>query len=241
MVNAKAIWSLAIGLSIAIHFVIVVLFYQDSINHGDDGYLEVELSLDDPKDDPSTQTKLELPAPPQFESFPTMPEHLEIVPPEIDLTPTLDLAPESLSELPAISLDIDYTVDSFDVLGDASTIKFGTGVTEESARQKGSESVETNYLKRVSAHIHRFKIYPREARVAKQEGTVIVQLTLNEDGSVQAKNVTSSSGVEMLDEEALKIVSRADPLPKFPSALVEIIGTELTISTAINFKLNDSD
>lgn len=241
MINSRTIWTFAIGLSILAHCVVFAVFYEGGQSYGDDGYLEVELSLEEPKRDQQTQTKQALPAPPRQEVVPPMPEPTELIPIDIDLTPTIDISPEDFSELPEISLDVQNLNDSFDPLGDSNSIYFGTGPTDESARKKGSESVESNYLKRVSTRIHRFKLYPREARIAKQEGTVVIELTLDSDGRVQDKNITSSSGIDLLDEAALQIITKADPFPKFPSALVKKIGSQLKFSTAINYKLSDSD
>lgn len=241
MINAKTIWTCAIGLSILAHFVVFTLFYEGGTNFGDDGYLEVELSLEEPKKDQRTQTKQALPAPPRLESAPTMPEQIEMDPIEIDLTPTIEMTPDDIAELPEFSLDIQNFTDSYDPMGDSTTIYFGTGNTDESAKRKGAETLESNYLKRVSARIHRFKQYPREARLAKQEGSVVIQLTLDANGKVKDKKITSSSGIDLLDDEALQIIARAEPLPKFSAALVEKIGTQLKFSTSINFKLSDSE
>lgn len=241
MINSRTIWTFAIGLSILAHFVIFALFYEGGRSYGDDGYLEVELSLEEPKRDQQTQTKQALPAPPRQEVMPPIPEPTELIPMDIDLTPTIDIAPEDFLDLPEISLDVQNLNDSFEPLGDSNNIFFGTGPTDESVRKKGTESVESNYLKRVSTRIHRFKHYPREARIAKQEGTVVIQLTLDSDGRVQDKNITSSSGIDLLDEAALQLITKADPFPKFPSALVKRVGTQLKFSTAINYKLSDTE
>ena len=229
------------GLSVIAHFVVFSLFYQGGTNYGDDGYLEVELSLEEPKIDQRTQTKQALPAPPKLETIPTLPEQIEVVPIDIDLHPTIDASSEIMTELPEISLDIENLTDSMDTLGDSNTFFVGTSTTDASASRRGTETLENKYLKRVGARIHKFKQYPREARVAKQEGTVVIQLTLDANGNVQDKKITSSSGIDLLDDEALQIISRAEPLPKFPAALVKKIGTQLKFSTSINFKLRDSE
>ena len=241
MINSRTIWTFAIGMSILAHFVVFAMFFEGGKSYGDDGYLEVELSLEEPKKDQQTQIKQALPAPPRQEVVPPIPEPAELIPVDIDLTPTIDIFKEDFSELPEISLEVQNLNDSFDQFGDSNSDFLGTGLSDESARKKGSESVESNYLKRVSARIHRFKRYPREARIAKQEGTVVIQLTLDSDGSVHDKNITSSSSIELLDKAALQIITKADPFPKFPSALVKRVGSQLKFSTAINYKLSDSD
>lgn len=241
MIHSKTIWTIAIALSVIAHFVIFMLYYQSATDHGDDGYLEVELSLENPKNDERTQTKQSLPAPPKLHALPKMPETVEIEPFDLDFTPTIDISPEEVSELPALSLEVESFTDSFDTLGESTTLFYGSSTSDESARSSGKDSVENNYLKRVSTRIHRFKQYPREARIAKIEGTVIMQLTLKSDGSVRDKKITTSSDIDIFDAEALAIIERAEPFPKFPTALVEKIGSQLKFSTSINFKLSESE
>ena len=223
------------------HLLIFMVFFRENLEHGDDGYLEVELSLQDPKEDSQTQIKQEAPPPPKMEALPTIPEFLETIPPVVNITPTIELSFEDEPIIPSLSLDVENMTDSFDNMGNFDDLVVGFSESDESARRRGKESLENSYLKRIGARIQRFKQYPREARIAKQEGTVIIQLTLDSDGKVKDKNITTSSGIDLLDEEALRIITRAEPLPKFPSALVKKIGSQLKFSTSINFKLSDSE
>jgi len=50
--------------------------------------------------------------------------------------------------------------------------------------------------------------YPRESRRHREEGTVVLALTLDVDGSVAAISVAESSGFQRLDEAALRAVRK---------------------------------
>jgi len=51
-------------------------------------------------------------------------------------------------------------------------------------------------------------IYPRESRRRREEGIVVLALTLDPDGSVAAISVAESSGFDRLDEAALRAVRK---------------------------------
>lgn len=50
--------------------------------------------------------------------------------------------------------------------------------------------------------------YPRESRRHREQGTVVLALTLDLDGAVEAISVARSSGFDRLDEAALRAVRR---------------------------------
>jgi protein TonB len=78
--------------------------------------------------------------------------------------------------------------------------------------QAGSDA----YNALVFGHLQRFKRYPSSARGA--QGTVVVRFVLSRAGAVIESAVTKSSGNDVLDREALKILRRASPFPPFPAA-----------------------
>lgn len=71
------------------------------------------------------------------------------------------------------------------------------------------------YRDLVAAHLQRFKRAPKGGG----NGTAVVSFTLDSSGRVTAKNVAKSSGSPTLDEAALTMISRADPMPRFPAAM----------------------
>jgi protein TonB len=80
---------------------------------------------------------------------------------------------------------------------------------------------------RLQAHLTRFKRYPAEAQMRRQEGTSMLRFTMTRDGRVLSFGLASSSGHEALDREALSLLDRAQPLPPLPpevsQATIELV------------------
>ncbi len=64
--------------------------------------------------------------------------------------------------------------------------------------------------------------YPKSARLAKLEGSLLLQVEIKHTGEVLNIKVLRSSGQSILDEAAQKTVSLAAPYPKFDPELREI-------------------
>jgi periplasmic protein TonB len=72
---------------------------------------------------------------------------------------------------------------------------------------------------RLAAHIERFKRYPAEARSHSVTGTVIVSYTIDREGHLLRSSIVQSSGSAALDQEALAMLVRAQPMPRPPEEL----------------------
>lgn len=70
-----------------------------------------------------------------------------------------------------------------------------------------------NYASTLSAHLNRFK------RPAKGQGTVVVSFTVERSGRVTARSIVRSSGSSAVDDEAMAMIVRAQPMPPFPAAV----------------------
>src|SRR3569833_2506081 len=79
-----------------------------------------------------------------------------------------------------------------------------------------TQAASNVYNALIVGHLDRFKRYPAAARNAV--GKTTVRFALNRDGKLIDVAITKSSGNNILDQEALAIVRRADPFPKFPAA-----------------------
>jgi periplasmic protein TonB len=64
-----------------------------------------------------------------------------------------------------------------------------------------------------------FRRYPAAAREAKAQRTVGIAFTMRRDGKVLNAWVNTSSGTAALDQEAIDMVRRAEPLPQVPPEL----------------------
>jgi periplasmic protein TonB len=67
------------------------------------------------------------------------------------------------------------------------------------------------------AHIEHFKRYPPKARARGDQGLARVAFTVDRDGWVRETRLVQSSGSPELDEEALAMLTRAQPLPRPPN------------------------
>ena len=73
-----------------------------------------------------------------------------------------------------------------------------------------------DYLERLKRHLARHRDYPRAAINARQEGTVQFSIVIAADGRVLGARIERSSGHVLLDEAALAMVQRANPVPPLP-------------------------
>jgi len=72
---------------------------------------------------------------------------------------------------------------------------------------------QKDYYALITAAIEKAKTYPFFARKKKIEGTVIAAFRINAKGYPQDINIRKSSGFEILDSTAIKIVIKAAPFP----------------------------
>ena len=93
-----------------------------------------------------------------------------------------------------------------------------------------------DYRERLLAHIQPFRRYPAQAHArdadARGDARGIVQLVFMVDkgGSVMGVWVKTSSGVEILDAEAVATILRAQPMPRVPPGLPAPLMVQLPVS-----------
>ena len=61
--------------------------------------------------------------------------------------------------------------------------------------------------------------YPDEARRRGLEGTVVINIGVRRNGSVERADIVQSSGVALLDDAALRIARLAEPYPPLPKTV----------------------
>ena len=93
----------------------------------------------------------------------------------------------------------------------------------ESAQTGRLSQTEIDALERykagVRAEILKNRVYPRQAKRKKQQGTVLLGFRLLPDGTVRRLEVRRSSGVGALDKAALTAVSRVGQFSVFPDSV----------------------
>jgi protein TonB len=86
----------------------------------------------------------------------------------------------------------------------------------------------------LSAHIEHFKRYPAAARSRGDEGIPTVEFTIDHEGRLLSSRIDRSSGSAALDNEALAMLVRAQPMPRPPGQLSD---AELTFVVAVRFNI----
>lgn len=101
---------------------------------------------------------------------------------------------------------------------------------------ESSDDLAAEFERTLLRHLARFQHYPAAALDAKLEGTVQLVFVMRRDGSVSSAWIGSSSGAQILDQEAMAILRRAEPLPNVP----EKLPAPLNIKWPVVFRLPNS-
>ena len=86
------------------------------------------------------------------------------------------------------------------------------------------------------AQLEKFKRYPSEAMLDHQEGVPTVTFSMDRKGHILTVALASSSGNSLLDQEALALPKRAQPLPVPPDS---IEGDIVTLTVPVEFYIHE--
>jgi len=103
-------------------------------------------------------------------------------------------------------------------------------------QRSGGAGVVARYAGVLKGWLQKNMHYPRAARLAGQEGDVVVRFVIDRDGNVQSVELESGSGYELLDREATEMVERGDPFPAMP---VDMPGDRLEVRVPVSFHVRD--
>ena len=92
------------------------------------------------------------------------------------------------------------------------------------------------YRLQVASAARKYKRYPRVAIDNNWEGAVLIRVVIAANGRIAAVSVKTSSGYEVLDEQALDMFRKAAPLVQIPAALR---GKEFAIEVRAIYNLKD--
>jgi len=84
------------------------------------------------------------------------------------------------------------------------------------------------------AWIEKYKRYPRVAQEQRQQGVVYLRFAMDRHGRVTSSQINKSSGFELLDDEVLELIQRAQPLPAPPP---EVPGDPISLVVPVAFLL----
>jgi protein TonB len=97
-----------------------------------------------------------------------------------------------------------------------------------------ASNVQPNWRSALIGRLQEAKRYPAAARARDEQGVATITFTLDRQGHVVSVALTRSSGSAALDEEAVALIRRAEPLPALPP---EMHGDTITLTAPISFAL----
>lgn len=101
-----------------------------------------------------------------------------------------------------------------------------------SANSSGGSGVMARYAGVLKGWLEKNMHYPRAARLAGQQGKVVVRFIIDRQGNVKSIKLESRSGFPLLDREAREMIERGDPFPAMPN---EMPGQELEVRVPVSF------
>ena len=97
-----------------------------------------------------------------------------------------------------------------------------------------SPAARASWQAQLVAWLEKYKRYPRVAQEQRQQGMVHLRFTIDREGKVLASEINKSSGFELLDEEVLALIQRAQPVPAPPP---EVTGNRIEMLVPVSFSL----
>lgn len=105
-------------------------------------------------------------------------------------------------------------------------------ITNNTSRIKNNNNETLNKL--LNAELEKHFYYPRAAQRKNREGNVLLAFTINSDGKIENIHINKSSGYTILDNAAIRALSRAGNSKNFAMALN---GRHTELTVPINYRL----
>jgi protein TonB len=148
-----------------------------------------------------------------------------------DIRPRLTIPSPVVPVVPAFSIDADAVVAAAPS-GPPAAAPSPASAAPASGASDGSALAA--YLARVSAHMQLRLRKPLVAARLGETGEASVHLVFNRAGHVLSVELIKSSGHKDLDEEAIAVVKRSDPLPPIPPDIkADVINAQMPVNFAI--------
>lgn len=93
------------------------------------------------------------------------------------------------------------------------------------------DSRYVDYFRGIYAKVHPLWLFPKKLEILMEQGDVLVQFTILEDGSIQDVRIRKSSGYHEFDRNVLAAIQKAAPFEPIPPRL----GRRLTVLAPFEF------
>lgn len=176
--------------------------------------------------DPAPEPKPEPPAPepkPQSQPEP-LPQ------PEEPDTPIADDKSEAKSK-PEPERESESRQEPSEVASKAQQQSTGRASQERAGGTRGDAK---SYFAKLMAWLHQHKNYPPELKKEKVQGVVVIKFSINQSGEVISASIKTGSGHASLDQAALDMLERANPVPPIPEAMAR---ERLTLAIPVEYSL----
>src|SRR5262249_34959701 len=102
------------------------------------------------------------------------------------------------------------------------------------ASASSSPAARSSWQAQLVAWLEKYKRYPRVAQEQRQQRVVHLRFTIEREGKVLTSEINKSSGFELLDNEVLALIQRAQPVPAPPP---EVPGNRIEMLVPVSFSL----
>lgn len=101
----------------------------------------------------------------------------------------------------------------------------------------GDPAADIQYVRRLTAWLERNKRYPTKSRRRREEGTVLLNFTIDREGRLIGYELIQTAPYPALNASVEQMIKRASPLPTPPSTMQAGAPT-ISFTVPINFSLN---
>ncbi|MBF0611651.1 MAG: energy transducer TonB [Magnetococcales bacterium] len=101
--------------------------------------------------------------------------------------------------------------------------KYQEEARRRESRGEGAVDINTrqvkyaDYFRGVKHRIEQVWVYPNSAKKNRQTGNLLLEFTIDREGNMVEIELLRSSGVSLLDDAAIKAISKAGPFPPLPN------------------------
>jgi protein TonB len=164
--------------------------------------------------------------------LPPTPPTFHPTPVAIPTLPSMQAAPAKPAEAPATQSAAASSQQAAQAApAPAPPVRRGTA---DGLDAKAPAGKSNSYAAKVRSWLYAHKIYPKRARMRREEGQVRVRFVIDRAGMLIEGVIVDRSGNDSLDEEATAMMRRASPYPKAPP---EIPGDRIEFVVPIEFTL----